>query len=197
MKKKLITAALTATMAMAMGITAFAGQWNSNSTGWWWTDDNGSYPVSTWRWLDGNQDGTFECYYFGADGYMLSDTTTPDGYTVNKDGAWTVNGGVQLQYDLEDNGSDSEASEDDGEFSYSDSSDLTGTYVSDDGDYLEINVGAGDSLAAMYYDEDGNFKIIYSFSKISQTQYKDSSRSKTINFLSDGSISMDNKVYYH
>ena len=27
-------------------------------------------------------------YYMGADGYMLTDTTTPDGYYVNADGVW-------------------------------------------------------------------------------------------------------------
>lgn len=196
MKKKIMTAALTAAMAMAMGITAFAGQWNSNSTGWWWTNDDGSYPAAEWRWLDGNKDGIFECYYFGADGYMLSDTTTPDGYTVNSDGAWTVNGGVQLQYDLQDTDSE-DADYDDGDFYYEDSYDLVGTYGSEDGDYLEINVGAGDSLAAIYYDEDGDFEAVYSFSKVTQTQYKDATHSKTINFLSDGSISMGSKIYYN
>lgn len=197
MKKKLMTAALTAAMAMAMGITAFAGQWNSNSTGWWWTDDNGNYPVSEWRWLDGNQDGIYECYYFGSDGYMLSDTTTPDGYTVNTDGAWTINGSVQLQYNLQNAADGSTDYAEDDDFYYYDSYDLVGTYISDDGDYLEINVGAGDSLAAMYYDEDGDFEAVYSFSKITQTQYKDATRSKTINFLSDGSISMGSKIYYN
>ena len=39
-------------------------------------------PAAEWKWLDGNKDGTFECYYFGNDGYMLSDTTTPDNYQV-------------------------------------------------------------------------------------------------------------------
>ena len=27
-------------------------------------------------------------YYCGADGAMLTDTVTPDGYTVGSDGAW-------------------------------------------------------------------------------------------------------------
>ena len=35
--------------------------------------------------------------------YMLPQTTTPDNYQVNKDGAWIVDGGVQLQFDLEEN----------------------------------------------------------------------------------------------
>lgn len=38
-----------------------------------------------------------ECYYFGPDGYCLINTTTPDGYTVNADGAWVVNGVIQTK----------------------------------------------------------------------------------------------------
>ena len=86
MKKKFMTLALTAAMAASMGMTAFAGQWVQNTTGWWWQEDNGSYPVSQWKWLDGNKDGIYECYAFDSNGYMYADTTTPDGYTVNKEG---------------------------------------------------------------------------------------------------------------
>ena len=35
MKKKIMTLALTAAMAASMGMTAFAGQWVQNTTGWW------------------------------------------------------------------------------------------------------------------------------------------------------------------
>ena len=87
--------------ALATGIlltsTAFAGQWKQDNIGWWWQNDDGSYPVNQWQWLDGNQDGVSECYYFGADGYMFVNTTTPDGYAVNVDGAWIVNGTVPTQ----------------------------------------------------------------------------------------------------
>lgn len=74
-------------MAASMGMTAFAGQWVQNTTGWWWQEDNGSYPVSQWKWLDGNKDGIYECYAFDSNGYIYTNTTTPDGYTVNADGA--------------------------------------------------------------------------------------------------------------
>lgn len=60
MKKKFMTLALTAAMAASMGMTAFAGQWVQNTTGWWWQEDNGSYPVSQWKWLDGNNDGIYD-----------------------------------------------------------------------------------------------------------------------------------------
>lgn len=98
MKKKIMTLALTAAMAASMGMTAFAGQWVQNTTGWWWQEDNGSYPVSQWKWLDGNKDGIYECYAFDSNGYMYADTTTPDGYTVNKEGAWTIGNSVRLKF---------------------------------------------------------------------------------------------------
>ena len=75
----------------------------------WFKDSDGRwyffYPVSDstlgrmmtgWNWIKGN-DGKLRCYYFeeisnGHRGAMYSGTTTPDGYTVDADGAWTVNG---------------------------------------------------------------------------------------------------------
>lgn len=95
MKKKLLTIAAAAIMMVSMAMTAFAGQWQKNDAGWWWQRTDGSYPASTWKWIDGNGDGTVESYYFDASGYMLTNTTTPDGYTVNENGTWIINGVVQ------------------------------------------------------------------------------------------------------
>lgn len=50
-----------------------------------------------WQWVDGNSDGAAECYYFDSNGYMLESTVTPDGYMVNENGAWTVDGTVQTK----------------------------------------------------------------------------------------------------
>ena len=86
-RKKLITSAMIVAMMMGTATTALAGQWQQNSKGWWWQEDNGTYPKSQWQWIDGNKDGIAECYYFDNSGYMLSNTTTPDGYVVNGDGA--------------------------------------------------------------------------------------------------------------
>lgn len=73
--------------------------WNQNTTGWWYaTNAAGSEWYSNgWYWIDGNEDGVSECYYFDANGYMLADTTTPDSYQVNHDGAWIVDGVVQTK----------------------------------------------------------------------------------------------------
>lgn len=79
-KSKLLLMSLLATAMF--GSTAYAGQWQQDSAGWWYQNDNGSYPVNQWQEIDGKQ------YYFGANGYMLANTTTPDGYQVGADGAW-------------------------------------------------------------------------------------------------------------
>lgn len=83
-------------MSMALNQITFAGEWKSDEAGQWYQNDDGSYPVNTWQWIDGNGDGVAESYYFDENGYLLTNVTK-DGYTVNGDGAWTVNGVVQTQ----------------------------------------------------------------------------------------------------
>ncbi len=45
--------------------------------------------VSTWQWIDGY------CYCFDANGKLYTNCTTPDGYTVDAEGRWTVDGVLQ------------------------------------------------------------------------------------------------------
>ena len=47
-------------------VDAQAATWKKNKTGWWWEEDNESYPVSTWKRIDGIW------YYFDQNGYMKS-----------------------------------------------------------------------------------------------------------------------------
>lgn len=77
--------------------TVSAATWLQNEIGWWYQNDDFSYPVNGWYWIDGNNDGIAECYYFDESGYCLISTTTPDGYTVDVNGAWIVNDIVQTQ----------------------------------------------------------------------------------------------------
>ena len=78
-------------------VTVCAGTW-SNQDGpnqWKYYTDDTTCAADGWYWIDGDQDGLEECYYFDKDGMMLADTQTPDGYEVNADGLWTVSGLVQ------------------------------------------------------------------------------------------------------
>jgi len=97
MKKKIFVLMLSGLLAFTNIISSFAGSWLQDGTGWWYQNDDGSYPVNGWYWLDGNGDGVAECYYFNAAGYCLINTVTPDGYMVDENGAWIVNGVIQTQ----------------------------------------------------------------------------------------------------
>ncbi len=78
-------------LSCLLTVPAYAAEWKQDSRGWWWQEDNGSYPTSTWKNIGGKS------YYFGADGYMLHDTTTPDGYKVGSDGAWIEDTQIKQQ----------------------------------------------------------------------------------------------------
>lgn len=87
-KKQLATLGLAVMLASSMSMTAFADQWQQDTTGWWYEQDGG-YAIG-WQWIDG------KCYYFDGNGYMAKSTVI-DGYTLNEDGQWIVNGVVQTQ----------------------------------------------------------------------------------------------------
>lgn len=96
--KKLALVALTAGLSVLSCIPAFASGWQKDTVGWWYgtNDNNTTWYHSGWQWVDGNNDGIAESYYFNSNGYIAVNTTV-DGYTVNNDGAWTVNGIVQTK----------------------------------------------------------------------------------------------------
>ncbi|WP_024292700.1 cell wall-binding protein [Lacrimispora indolis] len=79
-----------------------SGGWKQDGTGWWYANNDGTYPAEIWQSIDG------QWYFFNARGYMatgwvewngkqyycdlaggqmLSNTTTPDGVRVGADGA--------------------------------------------------------------------------------------------------------------
>lgn len=78
---------------------AYAGEWKQEqpSGKWWYQEDSGLFPANKWKWIDGNWDGTAECYCFDGYGYLYTEAATPDGYQVNEGGAWTVEGAVQTK----------------------------------------------------------------------------------------------------
>lgn len=103
MKKSIVFATVLAmSLSFSAAFVSLAGQWQQDSTGWWYQEDNNNYSVNSWKELDGkwyyfNQDGYMVSntwignYYLGSDGAMLTNTTTPDGYNVGGDGAWIQN----------------------------------------------------------------------------------------------------------
>lgn len=74
-----------------------ANPWNDNKPAWFRFDSNGKM-LTGWQLIYWN--GSYKFFYFreaadGRRGECLIDGVSPDGYTVNKDGAWTVDGVVQ------------------------------------------------------------------------------------------------------
>ena len=65
--------------------------------------NNKDYYKSCCQWLDSNNDGLYECYYFNVLGHMYKNGTTPDGYKVNENGEWVVDGIVQRKNNIEVN----------------------------------------------------------------------------------------------
>ena len=57
--------------------------WEPIDTGWKFMQPDGSYLTNSWK-----QDPDGKWYYLNEDGWMLKDTTTPDGYYVDENGAW-------------------------------------------------------------------------------------------------------------
>lgn len=89
--------AIALSAVLPAGLRAYAGEWRQDETGFWYQEDDGSYPINSWKWIDGNGDGIAECYFFDRSGYLAVNTTTPDGYTVDENGAWVLDGVVQTR----------------------------------------------------------------------------------------------------
>lgn len=98
MKRRLPYVLLITTMlTIFSAIAVFAGTWTHDEKGWKWVRDDGTKAVNCWEWCDGNKDGLAECYCFDKDGYCYLNCTTPDGYSVNADGAWVENNVVKTR----------------------------------------------------------------------------------------------------
>lgn len=85
--KKLSALLISGVMALTMAVPSFAGTWQQDSVGWWYQNDDGSYPVSTWY-----QDTDGSWYFMNEQGYMISNCyRLIDGsyYAFGKDGRWT------------------------------------------------------------------------------------------------------------
>ena len=92
-RKAVMAIAAAGALAALAAVPSYAGQWQQDGNGWWWQNDDGSYPYWMWAWIDGNHDGIAENYYFDENGYLSTDTAS-QGLQVNENGALLINGAV-------------------------------------------------------------------------------------------------------
>ena len=81
--------------ANTSGTSSVTEGWKQDAAGWWYQNEDGTYVKSEWSWIEGR------CYYFNEDGYCLQNTQTPDGYSVDMQGAWIEDGVVQMQQEVQ------------------------------------------------------------------------------------------------
>ncbi len=148
--KKIFGTILAAALCLALTVPAFAGVWQYDGKGWWYDNQDGTYEAHGWSWINGNNDGVAECYYFDDNGYLLVNTVTPDGYTVNADGQWVEGGQVQTS-----------AVDPDAGYTYDASSRvyswMNGVYLAQDGRTINLDAAGGTYMAVQFYcySEDG------------------------------------------
>ncbi|WP_312502934.1 hypothetical protein [Lacrimispora sp.] len=100
MTKRIFCIMMSAMMLLGMTTITWA-RYDNNTVGWiqdiyngedsprregfWYKNSDGTFPQSTWKQISGKY------YYFDEDGYLLRNTTTPDGYLVDREGIWIEN----------------------------------------------------------------------------------------------------------
>lgn len=83
-KKKFIVIGLIASLISIVPLVGANAEWRQDSNQQWWNSEGSSWSVG---WRDINN----KWYYFGQDGYLLQNTTTPDGFKVDNNGVWIQN----------------------------------------------------------------------------------------------------------
>lgn len=53
MIRRIVLTAFTIGVTLFSGISAFAGEWKQNATGWWYQNEDGTNPASSWKNIDG------------------------------------------------------------------------------------------------------------------------------------------------
>ena len=88
---------MAAALSLASAAAGYAGQWQQgkgrDSKKWWYNNLDGSYPKREWVWIDGDSDGIAECYYFDADGWLVTSSSV-SGSRVDGSGAWVDSSGA-------------------------------------------------------------------------------------------------------
>lgn len=80
---KRLTAALLIALVFSSASFAYAASWQQDANGWWYKENNGSYPAAAWKKISN------VWYYFDAGGYMATGWRTLSGqtYHLNASGA--------------------------------------------------------------------------------------------------------------
>ena len=101
-KKKICSILLAAVLSTSIAVLPVsAAGWQKDTVGWWYQENNGSYPRNQWKLVNGqwywfNGNGYMvtgwnwiggSCYYMYESGAMASNTWIGD-YYVNASGAW-------------------------------------------------------------------------------------------------------------
>ena len=87
-KKKLLKTGLAVALAvMTLAQPVSTANWVGNNTGWWWQEDNGSYPTNQWKAING------KWYWFDGNGYMVTGWRNINGtwYYLESSGAMASN----------------------------------------------------------------------------------------------------------
>lgn len=71
--KKLTAGLLAGAMVLSTPVVAEAGSWKHNTRGWWWYNDDWSYPANEWKTIYGKD------YHFNSQGYMDTYWASVDG----------------------------------------------------------------------------------------------------------------------
>lgn len=71
-------------LSMAVSFTSFAGSWKQDNVGWWYLNDDSTYPKSTWQKIDQ------QWYYFDESGYIVTEQWVGD-YYLNSNGTLATN----------------------------------------------------------------------------------------------------------
>ena len=87
--------AVAAALSVTFSVNAFANNWVRDKNGIKYIQPDGTYATG-WTWIDNDLDGYAACYYFDENGNLSQEFQTKiDGYWVNSNGEWMVNGKTQ------------------------------------------------------------------------------------------------------
>ncbi len=94
--RKMLTAILSVSLLLCMSMTVFAGTWKQDARGWWYQNDDETWPRNEWKYMDN------EWYYFEENGYMATGWKHIDNtwYYFEENGHM-VTGWWRLEYELE------------------------------------------------------------------------------------------------